>query len=122
MSFLAPVFFPELLGVRDRINPKLLPPLLLIAHGVEGTMVAGTEGYSPLVAHPAAHGPGLGKAYMMGMTRGATTDEAGSGGHKTQVLLVPNPPRRADGKGGFVDLTRGTGPVLSIAVAVSTGL
>jgi hypothetical protein len=69
MSFLAPVFSPELLGVRDRINPKLLPPLLLIAHGVEGMVVAGTEGYGPFVTHLAAHGPGLGKSDMMGMAR-----------------------------------------------------
>ena len=99
MSFLAPVFSPELLGVRDRINPKLLPPLLLIAHGVEGTVMAGTERHGPLVAHPAAHGPGLGKAYVMGLGWRATADEAGPGGHVAQVLLVPDPARRANGKG-----------------------
>ncbi len=104
MSPLAPVFSPELLGVSDRINPKLLPPLLLIAHGVEGTVVAGAEGYGPLVAHPAAHGPGLGKAYVMGLGWRTPTDEAGLRGHVAEMLLVPNPPRRADGKGRFVDL------------------
>ncbi len=122
MSSLAPVFSPELLGVRDRINPKLLPPLLLIAHGVEGTVVGRAERHGPLVAHPAAHGPGLGKAYVMGLGWRTPADEAVLGGHVAEMLPVPNPPRRADGKGGFVDLTRGTGPVLSIAVAVSTGL
>ncbi len=104
MSFLAPVFSPELLGVRDRINPKLLPPLLLIAHGVECTVVAGTEGYDPLVAHLAAQGPGLSKAYVMGLGWRTLTDEAGLRGHVAEMLLVPNPPRRADGKGRFVDL------------------
>ena len=104
MRFFAPVFSPELLGVRDRINPKLLPPILLIAHGVEGTVVAGTEGYGPLVAHPTAHGPGLGKAYVMGLGWRTPADEAGLRGHVAEMLLVPNPPRRADGKGRFVDL------------------
>ncbi len=105
MSLLAPVFSPELLGVRDRINPKLLPPLLLIAHGVEGTVVSGAERYDPLVAHPAAHGPGLGKAYVMGLGWRTPTDEAGLRGHVAEMFLVPNPPRRADGEGRFVDLT-----------------
>ena len=97
MSFLAPVFSPELLGVRDRINPKLLPPHLLIAHGVEGTVVAGTEGYGPFVTHLAAHGPRLGVAHMMGMPRRAPANQTGLGRHIAQVVLVPDPARSADG-------------------------
>ena len=104
MSFLAPAFSPEPLGVRDRINLTLLPPLLLIAHGVEGTVVAGTEGYGPFVAHLASHRSRLGKAYMVGLGWRTPADEAGPRGHVTQVLLVPDPARRADGKSRFVDL------------------
>ncbi len=105
MSFLAPAFSPEPLGVRDRVNLTLLPPLLLIAHGVEGTVVAGTEGYGPLVAHLATYGPRLGLAHMMGMARQAPADQAGLGGHKAQVVLVADPARGADRQGGLVDLT-----------------
>jgi hypothetical protein len=69
MSFLAPVFSPELLGVRDWINPKLLPPLLLVAHGVEGAVVGGAERHGPFVTHLAACGAGLGKTYVVGLAR-----------------------------------------------------
>ncbi len=85
-------------------------------------VVNGAKRHGPFVTHLAGHGSGLGKAYMMGMTRGATANEAGLGGHKTQVFLVPNPTRGADGQSGFVDLTRGTGPVLSIGFAVPNDL
>ncbi len=69
MSFRAPVVSPELLGVRDRINPKLLPPLLLIPHGVERAVVGHAERHGPLVAYLSAHGAGLGITDMVSMTR-----------------------------------------------------
>ncbi len=58
-----------MLGVPDRVNLKFFPPFLLIAHGVEGTVVGGAEGHGPFVTHLAAHGAGLGKTDMMGMAR-----------------------------------------------------
>ena len=56
---------PQLLGVEDRVNLTFLPPFLFITHGVQGAVVAGTEGYGPLVTHFAAHGPWLCKAKVM---------------------------------------------------------
>jgi len=57
-----------LLGVHNRVDTTFFPPLLLVAHGVEGTVVGGAEGHGPFVTHLAAHGAGLGKTYVMGMT------------------------------------------------------
>ncbi len=99
MSILTPPLPPQPPGMGDRIDAALLPPFFLVAHGVEGTVVAGAEGYGPLIADLASDRSGLGKAHMVGLTWRTPADEAGLGGHVAEMLLVPDPARRADGKG-----------------------
>ncbi len=54
---LAPPLPPQQCSVHHRVNAPPLPPLSLIAHGMEGTVVGGAEGHGPFVTHLAAHGP-----------------------------------------------------------------
>ena len=58
--------------MRDRINLPLLPPFVLVAHGVERTVVGGAEGHGPFVTHLAAHGPRLGVADIAAETGNTT--------------------------------------------------
>ena len=99
MAILTPPLPPQPLGLGYRIDTALFPPLLLVSDRMKGPMVRGAEGHHPLVAHPPPDGTGLGETHMVGVAWRAPTDEAGLGGHVAQVLLVPDPARRADGKG-----------------------
>ena len=75
----APSLPPQLLGVDDRVNLTFLPPPLLVAYAVERPVVCGTERHGPFIAYLAAYGPGMGKAKMMCMARGAPAHQAGGG-------------------------------------------
>ncbi len=103
MAILTPPLPPQPLGLGYRIDTALFPPFLLVTDGVERSVVRSTERHDPLVADLASDRSGLGKAHMVGLSWRTPADEAGLGGHVAEMLLVPDPARRADGKGRFVD-------------------
>ena len=65
----APPFPPKVLGMRDRVDTSSHPPLFLVANSVERAVVSRTKRHGPFVTYLAAHGPQLGKTYVMGMAR-----------------------------------------------------
>ena len=102
------------------INPALLPPFFLVAHSVEGSVVRGAERHDPLVTDLASDRSRLGKADMVGMAWRTPTHEAGLGRHVTEMLLISDPARRADGKSRFVDLAWLFRTQVSIRISVLT--
>lgn len=55
---------------------------------MQGAVVDAAERHGPFVADLAAHGPRLGEAEMVSLTRGASADEAGEGRHEAAVRWV----------------------------------
>ncbi len=103
MAILTPPLPPQPRSLGYRIYTTLFPPFLLVTDRVECPVVRGAEGHRPLVTHLAADRPGLGKTHMVRLGWRTPTHEAGPGGHVPEMPLVPDPARRADGKGRFVD-------------------
>ena len=103
--------------MRNRINPFLRPPLLLVSDAMNSSMMGYTKGYSPLIADLAPKGPWLGKSQVMSMSGKAPTDDAGLRGDVAEVFLVPDPPRRADRQSRLVNapcIGAAGGPIMSV--------
>ncbi len=99
MAILTPPLPPQPLSMSDGVYATHFPPFHLITNGVERSVVRSTERHDQLVADLASDRSGLGETHMVGLARRTPADEAGLGGHVAEMLLVPDPARRADGKG-----------------------
>src|SRR6185437_8462510 len=97
---------PELLRLCERIDSLLLPPVLLGAEVVKGTMVDGAKRDRPFVADLAPERARLGEAQMVSLAGRAATDEAGEGGDKAAVQGIAQPLGRGERQLGFVDGSR----------------
>ena len=82
---------PELVGDGEGINAKAAPKLLFFGGAVEFTVMCPADRDREFIADPAAKGPGLGKAQMMGIRRRAATNEARLRGDELPVPLVTQP-------------------------------
>ncbi len=69
MDTLAPTVPPQLLGMPDRVNTSDFPPFFLITNRMERPVMGDTKRHGPFITDLAAHGPRLGKTYVMGMAR-----------------------------------------------------
>ena len=83
---------PECARRHRWVDTDLCPPRRFIAAAVNLAMMAATQGHCELIADLAAHGPALGKAQMMGVTRYPAADDARLLGNKPDMLAVADAP------------------------------
>ena len=85
-------------GCRDsqRVNPLSLPPGVLVAAPVKLPMMEPADRDGEAVADLASHGSLFGKLDVVRIRRGATADETGLGGDKSQMVAVALANRLSD--------------------------
>jgi hypothetical protein len=82
----------------------LLPPSLLIANAVEGSVMGGRERDRPLITDLSSESTGLGKAQMVGLGWRSSANNAGLCGDIAEVLFVADPPWRVNRQVCLVDV------------------
>ena len=104
MVLLDAALSPQPLRLRDRIDAALLPTCLFIANRMQRPMVRRANRDGPFIAHLPPDRAGLGEPQMMRLARRAPADKARLECHKSQMLFVANPERRADREDRLIDL------------------
>src|SRR5262249_26545347 len=100
---LGPGCLPEFSGDGERVDTSRFPPQRLVAGAVELAVVQAAERNGEFVADLAPEGELLGEADVVRLGRLAPANEAGSGGHVLEVLLVANAPRFPECEDALVD-------------------